>query len=129
MDRYPITARSLEKYYGIDGDRFERQYKDHLSSYRTWDQLGHAEEWILYPGNIGPRLSVDETGMSNGELYTIVTNKGAGGRKGALVAMIRGTKSEDIISVINRVPLSVRQTVTEITLDMKKLEPWLKAEK
>lgn len=118
MDRYPITARSLEKYYGIDGDRFERQYKDHLSSYRTWDQLGHAEEWILYPGNIGPRLSVDETGMSNGELYTIVTNKSAGGRKGALVAMIRGTKSEDIISVINRVPLSVRQTVTEITLDM-----------
>lgn len=25
--------------------------------------------------NIGPSLSIDETALSNGELYTIVTNK------------------------------------------------------
>lgn len=33
-------------------------------------------------------LSIDETSLSNGELYTIVTNKAAKGGKGAIVAMI-----------------------------------------
>ena len=35
---------------------------------------------------------MDETSLSQGELYTIVTNKSAKGKKGALVAMIKGIK-------------------------------------
>jgi len=31
--------------------------------------------------------------LSNGELYTIITNKAAKGRKGAVVAMVKGTNS------------------------------------
>jgi hypothetical protein len=42
--------------------------------------------------NIGKRLSIDETSLSNGELYTILTNKAAKGKKGTIVAMIAGTK-------------------------------------
>lgn len=53
MEKYPITARSLEPYYHIDGDQFERQYKDHLSDYRTWLDKGHAEDWLIFPDNIG----------------------------------------------------------------------------
>jgi hypothetical protein len=58
--------------------------------YKTWDQKEHAHQWILFPGNIGPRLSVDETSFSNGELYTLLTNNEAKGRKGAIVARRKG---------------------------------------
>lgn len=52
----------------------------------------HADDWVLYPENVGPMLSLDETALSKGELYTIITNKSAKGKKGALVAMIKGLK-------------------------------------
>lgn len=118
MDNYPISSRSLEKHYHIDGDQFGQQYKEHLSDYYAWDQLGHAEHWILFPQNIGEFLSIDETALSNGELYTIVTNKEAKGQKGVLVAMVHGTCSEEVIEVLNKIPKSKRNKVKEVTLDM-----------
>ena len=118
MDNYPISSNSLEKHYYIDGDRFGQQYKEHLSGYKDWDQKDHAREWILYPGNLGPHLSIDETALSNGDLYTVVTNKDGKGRKGALVAMIEGTASEKVIQVLNSIPKKEREVVREVTLDM-----------
>lgn len=104
MDRYPIAASSLEKFYHIDGNQFERQYKDYLSDYRTWEDADHADQWLVYPENVGPRLSIDETALSNGELYTLVTNKDAHGKKGALVAIVAGTKSDEIADVLDQIP-------------------------
>ena len=46
-----------------------------LSGYRNWDELSHAEEWLVFPENLGPNLAIDETSLSNGDLYTIVTNR------------------------------------------------------
>jgi hypothetical protein len=37
----------------------------------------HAHQWIIYPENIGTHLAIDEVALSQGELYTIVTNKKA----------------------------------------------------
>jgi transposase len=45
---------------------------------------------MLFEKNMGTHLSIDETALSNDELYAIVTNKSAKGQKGAIVAMIRG---------------------------------------
>jgi transposase len=118
LDNYPISSNSLEKHYYIDGDRFGQQYKEHLSGFTDWEQKDHAQEWILYPENLGPRLSIDETALSNGDLYTVVTNKEGKGRKGALVAMIEGTTSETVIKVLNRIPEKEREVVKEVTLDM-----------
>lgn len=73
---------------------------------------------MLYPENIGSQLSIDETSLSHGELYTILTNKAAKGKKGAIVAIIAGTKAETIISVLKKIPERTRKKVTEITLDM-----------
>ena len=56
--------------------------------------------------------------MSNGELYTIITNPDAHGKKGSLVAMIEGVKSDEIIAVVNRIPEGRRRLVKEVTLDM-----------
>ena len=81
----------------MDGKQLQQQYKDHISDYRQWDKIEHAEDWMLFPDNIGVHLSIDETALSNGELYTIVSNKAAKGRKGTLVAMIKGTLVETVI--------------------------------
>ena len=100
MDRYPITGRSLEWFFDIDGDLFERQYKRHLSGYWQWKDSAegiHAEQWRVFPQNIGPHLSIDETSLSRGELYTIVTNKEAHGRKNAIVAIVLGTDADTVI--------------------------------
>ncbi len=118
MDTYPISSNSLEKFFYIDGDLLGQQYKEHLSDYKIWEQKDHAHDWILFPGNMGPRLSIDETSLSNGELYTILTNKDAKGQKGAIVAMVEGTTSEKIIGVLNKLPKKSRDSVSEITLDM-----------
>src|SRR5690606_7333199 len=52
------------------------------------------------------------------ELYTVITNKKAKGKKGALVGIFQGTKSEPIIDQLLKLPYSVRNKVQEITLDM-----------
>jgi transposase len=72
----------------------------------------------LYPENLGSQLSIDETSLSRGELYTILTNKAAKGGQGSIVAIVAGTKSETIIKVIRQIPEAQRKKVTEITLDM-----------
>ncbi|WP_442592246.1 ISAon1 family transposase [Pedobacter sp. AW31-3R] len=67
---------------------------------------------------MGTQLSIDETSVSHGELYTIVTNKAAKGRKGSIVAIIAGVKAENVIEVLRKIPEKKRRKVTEITLDM-----------
>lgn len=102
----------------MDGKQLQNQYKDHLSDYKNWKQKEHEEDYILYPKNIGYRLCIDETTLSKGELYTIILNKDRKGRKGSIVAVIKGTKAEDIIAVLMLIAADVRRQVKEITLDM-----------
>lgn len=118
MDSCPVAARSLERPYHIDGDQVERQYKDHLSGYSCWSAKEHADRWLVFPENIGERLSIDETSLSSGELYTVVTNKAAHGRKGTIVAIIAGTESDKVLDALMRIPIVIRQKVMEVTLDM-----------
>ena len=118
METSPVTCPTLEEYYHIDGHTFEKQYKEVLSGFRTWDQLSHADEWLLFPDNIGPRLAIDESSLSNGELYTFVTNRDARTRECSLVAVVAGTKSEDVITVLKRIDESQRYAVKEVTLDL-----------
>lgn len=73
---------------------------------------------MIYPQNIGENLGIDELSLSKGELYTFVTNKSGKGKKKTLVAVIKGTKSQDIIDVLNKIPIDKRKLVKEITLDM-----------
>lgn len=56
--------------------------------------------------------------MSQGELYTIVTNKKAKGRAGSIVAITQGTKADDVIKNLLQIPVNLRRQVKEITLDM-----------
>ncbi|MFR9554269.1 MAG: transposase [Rikenellaceae bacterium] len=103
--------------YSLNGKTLEKQYKHQLSDFDEWDQRDHAEAWLLFPENIGKHMSIDETALSRGELYTIITNKAAKGGKGAIFAMIRGTKADDIVKIINTIPRRVRHICKEITMD------------
>lgn len=113
-----MTCRTLEEFYHIDSHTFEKQYKESLSGYRDWDQLAHADEWLLFADNIGPRLAIDESSLSNGELYTFVTNRDARTRERSLVAVVAGTKSENVIAVLQRIDEERRRAVEEVTLDL-----------
>ena len=94
-----------------------RHYKK-TSGFKIWSQYNHAEDYLIYPENIGENLSIDEVSLSKGELYTFVTNKLGKGKKGTLVASIKGTKSQDIIDVLQKIPLEKRKLVKTITQDM-----------
>lgn len=74
---------------------------------------------------MGTRLSIDETSLSSGELYTIVTNKDAKGKKGALVAIIKGTKASVVSDVLMKIPMKERVKVKIITLDMSDAMDWI----
>lgn len=90
-----------------------------MSDYRDWDQLAHAEDYVVFPDNVGAYITIDETSVSQGELYTVITNKAAKGNKGNLIAMIKGTDSEQVKSIlIRKIPLEKRRLVKEVTLDM-----------
>jgi len=93
----------LGHFFQIDGKQLQQQYKHHLSDYSTWVQKEHAAEWMLFEQNMGRSLSIDETAFANGELYTIVTNKEAKGRKGSIVAMTKGTQADQLTEVLKRI--------------------------
>jgi len=97
---------------------FEKQYKDHLSGFKDWDQKDHADKWLLFENNLGPNLSIDEIAVTKDELYTILTNKAAKGGKGALVAIVAGTKTCEVVEVLNKISEDKRKLVKEVTLDM-----------
>ena len=89
-----------------------------MSDFKKWDQLKHAKDWLIFPENMGRRLSIDEVALSQGELYTVVTNKKAQGRAGCVVAIIAGTKADTVIEHLKKIPIAQRRKVKEITLDM-----------
>lgn len=118
MATSPVTCRTLEDFYHIDGHTFEKQYKEVLSGFRQWEQLEHADKWLLFPDNIGPRLAIDESSLSNGELYTFITNRDAKTGERSLVAVVAGTKSEDVIAVLEQIDEEALNAVEEVTLDL-----------
>jgi transposase len=118
LDNYPVSANSIGKYYQVEGSTLAKQYKDTLSGFWQWDQIDHAKEWVVYPDNIGETICIDEVALSQGELYTVVTNAKARSQKGSLIAMVEGTRSEDVSSILMKIPLKKRNEVKEVTLDL-----------
>lgn len=111
-------CHTIASFYGLNGKKLQRQFKEYLSHFKQWSEKSHAKDWLLFPENIGKHLSIDEVALSKGELYTIITNKKAKGKAGSIVAIIAGTKAEQIIQHLYKIPSSKRNKVKEITLDM-----------
>ena len=60
---------------------------------------------------MGTHLSIDEVALSQGELYTVVTNKEFKGKKGSLVAIVAGTKADKVIEHIRKIDYMKRSCV------------------
>ena len=116
MDSYPVTARSLGRTYYVDGDNLERNYKNHLSDFRTWSEQNHAEDRNLLVENMGTHLSIDETSIDH-VVYVFLTNKDEHGKKHTLIAYVKGLKVSDIVAVLMQIPEELRKAVIEVTMD------------
>lgn len=117
MDNETVTAHSIGFTYMINSSTFAKRYKDTLSDYETWDQKEHAAEWILLPQNVGTEYGIDETSL-HGELYTIVHNKEGHGRKGSIIAVVKGTNPADVVKVLMQLPEKQREQVRSVTMDL-----------
>jgi len=113
-----VSISTLAARNGLNGQTLRKQYKEVISGYRLWNQLAHADEYILFPENFGADMSLDETCLSNGDVYTILTNKEAHGDKGALAAMIRGVASDTVSAILRKIPLKQRLKVKTVTTDL-----------
>lgn len=82
-------------------------------------------EALVYPENFGPRMSIDETSLHNGELWTILTNKDAKGRKGSVAALIKGTNPSQVSDGLRQVPVKTLMEVREITADLANSMDWI----
>ena len=106
----------------------EKQYKNVLSDYQQFKEKKEKEieeEAFVFSENFGEDMAIDETGLIDGELYTIVINKKAKGKKGALAAIIKGTKSSIITRTItDKVPFEKLVKIKEITLDLANSMDW-----
>lgn len=80
--------------------------------------MGHAGEYVLFPENMGADLSLDETSLSNGDVYTILTNKAAHGGRGALVAMVRGVATDTVTRILRMMPPEASEAVRTVTTDL-----------
>lgn len=63
-------------------------------------------------------MSIDEVCLSDGELYTILTSKKGKGKKGSIVAIVKGTQSSIVIEHLLKINRKLRMMVKEISLDM-----------
>ena len=119
VDTRPDTMSNIASYFQVSSDKLQRHYKHNISGYRQWEQLSHAEDYLLFPENITEQISIDEVSLSKGELYTIVTNKNTRCRnKKSLIAVINGTDAKSIENVLQKIPQELRNKVKEISMDM-----------
>lgn len=108
----------------MNSNTLTKNYRNHLSDFLQWEQLSHAKDHILFPENIGEKLSIDETSL-HGELYTIILNKEKKGRKGSIIAIIKGTKNSIVSEVLQKIPVNDRMNVKEVTADMAESMNWI----
>ena len=59
---------------------------------------------------MGTDLSIDETQIGD-DVRTILTNKDGHGRKGSMIAIVKGTNADDIVKVLLQLPEDKRNAV------------------
>ena len=105
--------------YCVNGKYFAEQYRNRISGYTEWREAELGCGFYFNANNIGPYMSLDETCLSNGEVWTFLTNKDGHGGRGTLAAAIPGTKSDEITTIlIGAMGKSVRRRVKEVTCDL-----------
>ena len=114
-----LSIKHIAEMYCVNGKYYADLYRNKLSGYSDWVDENLCYGFYFNADNIGPYMSLDETCLSNGEVWTFLTNKEGHGGKGTLAAALPGTRSDEIISIlINAMSKSVRRRVKEVTCDL-----------
>ena len=128
IERSPIEISTVAIANKLKPNTLEKQYKNILSDYhqfKTKNAKEIEEESFVFKENFGEDMAIDETALIDGELYTIVINKKAKGKKGTLAAIIKGTKSSIITRAISdKVPFEKLVKIKEMTLDLSNSMDW-----
>ncbi len=114
----------MAKFNYLNAKTLEKQYKDHLSDFRDWVQIVDPD-CLVFPENMGTKIAIDETALHNGELYTIVTNRDAGSKKGTIIALIKGTPKRLVDKGLTQIPVKLRWQVQEVTCDFSSTMDWI----
>lgn len=114
-----LSIKHIAQMYCVNGKYFAELYRNKLSGYHQWCDNELTGGFYFNGANIGPYMSLDETCLSNGEVWTFLTNKDGHGGKGTLAAAIPGTKSDEIITIlVGAMGKSLRRKVKEVTCDL-----------
>lgn len=114
-----LSIKHIAQMYCANGKYFADLYRNRISGYAAWCEHELCCGFYFNAANIGPYMSLDETCLSNGEVWTFLTNKDGHGGKGTLAAAIAGTKSDEIISILtSAMGKSLRRKVVEVTCDL-----------
>jgi 3-keto-L-gulonate-6-phosphate decarboxylase len=96
-------------------EKSSKTVQRHLSTFSTWD-LKNTHINGLSIENIGTHLAIDEVALSQENFIPLLLIKKQKA-KGSLVAIVAGTKTEQVIEQVSKINLKDRQVI-EITLDM-----------
>lgn len=122
IERSPVEISAVAISNKLRPNTLEKQYKNVLSGYQEFKKKREKEiekETFVFAENFGEDMAIDETGLIDGDLYTIVINKTAKGKKGTLAAIIKGTKSSIITRAISdKVGFEKLVKIKEMTLDL-----------
>ncbi len=114
-----LSIKHIAQMYCVNGKHFADLYRNRISGYADWCESELCSGFYFNAANIGPYMSLDETCLSNGDVWTFLTNKDGHGGRGTLAAAIPGTKSDEIISIlVGAMGKSLRRKVKEVTCDL-----------
>ena len=65
---------------------------------------------------MGEYLSIDES-MYGNDLFTFLSHKDGHGKRGTLIAAVRGTKADEVVKQLMTIPANRRNAVKEVTMD------------
>lgn len=83
---------------------------------KFWIRLDKGTH-IVADGLKIPCIGIDETSLQD-DLFTFLTNKDGHCRQGSLIAAVRGTKAEDVLTILLQIPEKGRLRVKEVTADL-----------
>ncbi len=113
---------SISRPHKTEPQKLRRAYKESISEFNEFykkHEKMFKEEAFVIPKNIGTNMGIDETGLIDGALYTILYNKDGKGKKGSLAAIIKGTKSSVVTKAISQYASFTRLVgIKEITMDL-----------
>ena len=124
IDTEPLAIGTIARFHHLGTQTLEKQYKEHLSDFREWEQKV-VPDALVYSNNFWSYMSIDEVAVSQGEIYTIITNKERNGKKWTLAAIVKGTRNEIVTHALEWVLFATRLWVKEITADLANSMDWI----